>query len=129
MLKKIMGAAASAAVLGTVLFATPAQASDAGGCTKAQSPYKACAGTVQFEDNGDWFYLYDNEADGAGVHLHWYKNGVLQPAIYYGGGAGTWGKFQRNAPAGTLFKFEVCIETNNVVFVNTCSGPIVATAG
>ena len=128
MLTRITGAA-SAAVLGAVLIATPAQASDAGACTQAQSPYKFCAGAVQFEDNGDYFYLYDHEADGAGVHLMWSKGGVEQTPIYYGGGAGSYRKFQRNAPKGTSMRFSVCIETNNTVFVMTCSNPVVAYAG
>jgi hypothetical protein len=120
MLKKIMGAAATA-VLGSILIATPAQASDAGACTAADGKYKRCAGSVQFEDNGEVFYIYDNEADGAGTHVIWYINNVEQPTMYWGGGAGTYGKFNRSAAEGAKIRFTVCVETSDFVFVNTCS--------
>jgi len=123
-----MGAAAVAA-LGATLIGAPAQANDAGVCSKAWSTYKACAASAQWEDNNDSFYLYDNEADGAGVRVLWSKNGVGQTPLHHNGGNGTYSRFQFSSPKGTIMQFQVCIEKNNVTPVETCSGKIVGTAG
>ena len=128
LMRKVL-AASALAVLGTALVAAPAQAGTTGSaCSKASGSYKFCAASVVFMDEGEKFYIYDNEADGAGAFVYWYKAGVAQGSIYWGGGAGTYHVFDRSAPEGVTVRFYVCVETNDHVPVGTCSADVYATA-
>jgi hypothetical protein len=124
-----VAATAAIAVLGTGLMATPAHAGTTGSaCSKASGSYKYCAAGVVFMDEGEKFYVYDNEADGAGAFVYWYRAGVAQGSMYWGGGAGTYHVFDKSAAEGVIVRFYVCVETNDNVPIGTCSDDVYATA-
>ena len=128
LMRKIL-AVTTLAVLGTGLIAAPAHAGTTGSaCSKASGNYKYCAASVVFLDEGEKFYIYDNKPDGAGAFVYWYKAGVAQGSMYWGGGAGTCHVFDKSVAEGVKVRFYVCVETNDNVPIGTCSADVTATA-
>ena len=128
LMRKLL-ATTALAVLGTGLLAAPANAgTTASACSKASGNYKFCAASVVFMDVGEKFYVYDNEADGAGAFVYWYRAGIGQGSLYWGGGAGTYHVFDKSVAEGVAVTFSVCVETNDNVPIGTCSENVLAWA-
>ncbi|WP_281897821.1 hypothetical protein [Phytohabitans aurantiacus] len=92
--------------------------------TKADAPYKTAAGSAFFDSYGEHLYAFDNDADSAGVRVHF--------SVNYGGwqertnSKGNKSQAEWNLEYGEnlSFRFFVCISNNGTNIAGTC-GPLI----
>ncbi|WP_045743959.1 hypothetical protein [Actinoplanes rectilineatus] len=121
-----MTATVTAIGLATALGATPAQAqSNVTAYSNARGGYTSQAAVTRFTAYGDKITLFDQAADGAGVHGDWFYTDVNgreyeQTDLYWGGGAGTSHTWDFDIPENVIVTVIACIRDNGDIIVVTC---------
>lgn len=124
MLKRIakIAVVTAAVALSVIATAAPAQASvSVSAYTKAGSVYDAGAGRGWFDEDGDHFYLKDNDSDGAGVYMAVWIGGVFYDEFFNSDGAGDTNHWNRDVAEGKSIEITVCVRDDGAVEGATCN--------